>query len=262
MPSSSARRRPAARRSRSPGWTRARKSSKLGPARRTRHNQRRWIRSPHSSCRPAPRPRRSPGRTAASPSAGIPTAAAGRRPRRGWPRSTPPTTSCGPGRGSASRPRRTPCPAGRWAARGPAPPRRAPVPRVPMGRWVAGAWLAEPLRRALGRELLVALDEAEDVALVTPAATWASPRTLLAVTDRRLLWLLDDVPTHRVRTLRYGAMTEVTHRLRRPLRRVAVLRIRTTAGRVLSFSELRPATAAAIAGHAAGVRLDALGAAS
>ena len=150
--------------------------------------------------------------------------------------------------------------AGAWQRE---PPPQDAVSRVPVsGRRVAGAWLAEPLRRALGRELLVALEEGEDVALVTPAATWASPRTLLAVTDRRLLWLLDDVPTHRVRTLRYGAMAEVTHRLRRPLRRVAVLRIRTTNGRVLSFSELRPATAAAIAGHVAGARMDALGAAS
>jgi hypothetical protein len=150
--------------------------------------------------------------------------------------------------------------AGAWQRE---PPPQEAVSRVPVsGRRVAGAWLAEPLRRALGRELLVTLEEGEDVALVTPAATWASPRTLLAVTDRRLLWLLDDVPTHRVRTLRYGAMAEVTHRLRRPLRRVAVLRIRTTHGRVLSFSELRPATAAAIAGHVAGARVDALGAAS
>jgi hypothetical protein len=150
--------------------------------------------------------------------------------------------------------------AGAWQRE---PPPQEAVSRVPVsGRRVAGGWLAEPLRRALGRELLVALEEGEDVALVTPAATWASPRTLLAVTDRRLLWLLDDAPTHRVRTLRYRAMAEVTYRLRRPLRRVAVLRIRTTHGRVLSFSELRPATAAAIAGHVAGARLDALGAAS
>jgi hypothetical protein len=124
----------------------------------------------------------------------------------------------------------------------------------------AGAWLAEPLRRALGRELLVALEPEEDVALVTPAATWASPRTLLAVTDRRLLWLLDDAPTHRVRSLRYGAIAEVRHRMRRPLRRVAVLRVRTTHGREHAFSELRPATAAAIAGHVAGRRIAALGA--
>jgi hypothetical protein len=150
--------------------------------------------------------------------------------------------------------------AGAWQRE---PPPQDAVSRVPVsGRRAAGGWLAEPLRRALGRELLVTLEEAEDVALVTPAATWASPRTLLAVTDRRLLWLLDDVPTHRVRTLRYGAMAEVSHRLRRPLRRVAVLRIRTTHGRVLSFSELRPATAAAIAGHVAGARIDAVGAAS
>jgi hypothetical protein len=98
------------------------------------------------------------------------------------------------------------------------------------------------------------LEEAEDVSLVTPAATWASPRTLLAVTDRRLLWLLDDAPTHRVRSLRYSAVAEVGHQLRRPLRRVAVLRVRTTHGRGVSFTELRPATAAAIAGHVAGAR--------
>ncbi len=76
------------------------------------------------------------------------------------------------------------------------------VTRVAATRGLAGSWLEEPLRRALGRELLVALDKGEAVALVTPAATWASPRTLLAVTDRRLLWLLDDAPTHRVRSLR------------------------------------------------------------
>ena len=137
-----------------------------------------------------------------------------------------------------------------------------PVTRVAPSRPPAGAWLAEPVRRALGRELLLALDESEAVALVTPAATWASPRTLLAVTDRRLLWLLDDAPTHRVRSLRYGAVAEIGHRLRRPLRRVAVLCVRTTEGRRLSFTELRPATAAAIAGHVAGARVSGLRAAS
>jgi hypothetical protein len=82
------------------------------------------------------------------------------------------------------------------------------------------------------------------------------------VTDRRLLWLLDDAPTHRVRSLAYRAVAEIEHRARRPLRRVAVLRVRTTSGRSLSFSELRPATAAAIAGHVAAARLGALEAAS
>ena len=104
-----------------------------------------------------------------------------------------------------------------------------------------------PLRRALGRELLAALEEGEDVAMVTPTSTWASPQALLAVTDRRLLWLLDDAPTHRVRSLRYRDVADVEQRLGRPLRRSAVLRVRTTGGRRLSFAELRPATAAAIA---------------
>src|SRR3954451_17757730 len=126
----------------------------------------------------------------------------------------------------------------------------------------AGAWLEEPLRRALGRELLVALEPEEDVALVTPAATWASPRTLLAVTDRRLLWLLDDAPTHRVRSLRFAAIAEVRHRLRRPRRRVAVLRVRTTHGRAFSFSELRPEGAAATGDDVAGARIAAVGTAS
>ena len=149
--------------------------------------------------------------------------------------------------------------AGAWQRE---PPTDAGVTRVAAPRGLAGAWLPEALRRALGRELLLALEEAEDVALVTPAATWASPRTLLAVTDRRLLWLLDDVPTHRVRSLRYTAVAEIRNQLRRPLRRVAVLRVRTTHGRGLSFTELRPATAAAIAGHVAGARMAALRAAS
>jgi len=132
------------------------------------------------------------------------------------------------------------------------------VTRVARSPGLAGAWLAEPLRRALGRELLVALDEGEAVTLVTPAATWASPRTLLAVTDRRLLWLLDDAPTHRVRSLAYAAITGIEHKVRRPLRRVAVLRVQTRSGRTLSFSELRPATAAAIAGHVGAARLASL----
>ena len=73
-----------------------------------------------------------------------------------------------------------------------------------------------PLRRALGRELLGALEDGEDVAMVTPTSTWASPQALLAVTDRRLLWLLDDAPTHRVRSLRYRDVADVQQRLGRP----------------------------------------------
>ena len=135
--------------------------------------------------------------------------------------------------------------AGAWQREPPRErPRQPPPARV-------GGWLPEPVRRALGRELLRALGDAEPVTLVTPAATWASPRTLLAVTDRRLLWLLDDAPTHRVRSLAFRDINAIDHSLRRPRRRVAVLRVRTRLGRTLSFAELRPSTAAAIVGHVA-----------
>ena len=137
----------------------------------------------------------------------------------------------------------------RWLERNgrTAPPVARPDEPAPRVR--AGAWLAEPLRRALGRELLLALEDGEQVAMVTPTSTWASPQALLAVTDRRLLWLLDDAPTHRVRALRFRDVAEAYERVGRPLRRSAVLRVRTTAGRKLSFADLRPSTAAAIARH-------------
>jgi hypothetical protein len=123
----------------------------------------------------------------------------------------------------------------------PAPEARAPARRR------AGEWLADAVRRALGRELLVALEQDEAVAMVTPTSTWASPQALLAVTDRRLLWLLDDAPTHRVRSLRFHDIAAIDQRMGRPLRRSAVLRVRAVAGRKLSFADLRPATAAASA---------------
>ena len=128
------------------------------------------------------------------------------------------------------------------------PPAATPTP-ARRGR--AGAWLSEPLRRALGRELLGALEDGEAVAMVTPVSTWASPQTLLAVTDRRLLWLLDDAPTHRVRALRFRDVAAVEERAGRPLRRSATMKVRTRAGRKLTFADLRPATAAAIARHVA-----------
>ena len=120
--------------------------------------------------------------------------------------------------------------------------RRARAPRA------AGHWLREPVRRALGRELLSALREGEDVSLVAVAETWASPQTLLVVTDRRLLWLLDDAVTGRVRSLRFDAIATVDQRLRWPLRS-AVLRVRGKNGRRHAFAGLRPDTAALIVRH-------------
>jgi hypothetical protein len=110
-----------------------------------------------------------------------------------------------------------------------------------------GAWLPPAIRRALGYELLQALEPRENVWLVTPATTWASPQALLAASDRRLLWLLDDAVTGRVQTLPFTAIEAAEHALRRPRRRVATLRLRVRDGRRVAFGELRPATAATLA---------------
>ena len=127
---------------------------------------------------------------------------------------------------------------------------RRPAERPVRRRGAArGSWLAEPVRRALGPELLDALAEREAVRFVTPASTWASPHAVLAVTERRLLWLLDDAPVARVRSLAFRDVEEVTLRVRRPRRRTATLVLRTVAGRRHSFADLRPHTAAAIERH-------------
>ena len=131
-----------------------------------------------------------------------------------------------------------------------------PAP-VAASRQRAGWWLGEDERRSLGRELVSALQEGESVELVTPAATWKSPRALLAVTDRRLLWLLDDAISHRVHSLKWRDVVRVESRLRRPLRRTAVVRVETRLRRKLEWAELHPETAARIARRvAAGAGLD------
>jgi DnaJ-like protein len=121
----------------------------------------------------------------------------------------------------------------------------APAPPPPVRRR-RGSWLPDAIRRALGPELLAALGEREAVRLVTPASTWASPRALLAVTERRLLWLLDDAPVARVR---FVAFRDVSAVALRAGRRGATLSVRTTSGRRHRFAELRPPTAAAIERH-------------
>ena len=118
------------------------------------------------------------------------------------------------------------------------------------GREGPGAWLPEAMRRALGRELLDALEPDEQVEIVTPAATWASPNTLLAATDRRLLWLLDDAVGNRVRSLHYRDAAGADQRPMWPRRSRARLRVHPRyGGQRWTFADLRPATAAAIAGH-------------
>ncbi|MEA2123361.1 MAG: hypothetical protein QOI80_143 [Solirubrobacteraceae bacterium] len=104
-----------------------------------------------------------------------------------------------------------------------------------------GSWLTPEVRRALGGELLGALEPDEEIVVVADAATWDSFHVRLAVSDRRLLWLRDDAPTDRVRYLRWPAIAAVDGRLRRPRRRVGELRVTPRAGRRVSFSELDPA---------------------
>jgi len=154
-----------------------------------------------------------------------------------------------------------------WQQRKRDPGRRsgtpAPAPGGPRGggaatdapprRRVAGSWLPEGVRRALGPELLAVLHAREDVRLVTPVAVWASPQALLAVTDRRLLWLLDDAVTGRVRSLDLQAVTAVEVRLAWPRRRTAAVRVaRRNGRRPISFGDLRPETAEHVAGMVRG----------
>jgi hypothetical protein len=113
----------------------------------------------------------------------------------------------------------------------------------------AGHWLAEPVRRALGPELLQALEDREAVVVVTPASLWKSPHAVLAVTDRRLLWLLDDAISDRVRSLRFNRVQEVSGRLAWPRRRTAILRVLGRNGRRVTFADLVPATALQIVEH-------------
>lgn len=118
-----------------------------------------------------------------------------------------------------------------------------------------GSWLPEATRRALGAELLAALEQQEAVHLVVRAATWASPEARLALTDRRLLWLADDQPTHRVRSLRFRDVDRVESKLAWPRRRgTASVRVKTRSGRRYDFGDLKPDVALGIA-RAVGGRL-------
>lgn len=119
------------------------------------------------------------------------------------------------------------------------------VSRTPTGG--RGAWLPPAIRGALGHELLGVIEPGESIWLVTPTTTWASPQALLAASDRRLLWLLDDAVNGRVQTLRFAAIEAAEHTLRRPRKRVATLRVRARNGRRFAFGELRPSTAALLA---------------
>lgn len=119
--------------------------------------------------------------------------------------------------------------------------RRQNVAKPVARRREPGGWLTPDLRDALGPELLGTLEPDEAVTVVCDAATWDSFRVRLAVSDRRLLWLRDDAPTDRVRSLPWSKVASVDGRLRRPRRRIGELRVQPRIGKRLSFSELDPA---------------------
>lgn len=130
-----------------------------------------------------------------------------------------------------------------------APTRTSPSRRTPSRN---GDDLDPALRRALGAELRAALEPGETVGLVTPSSTWASPQTLLAVTDRRLLWLLDDVPVHRVRWLTIANIRRAWIRPIRPWRRHPLVVCEDRRGRRYGFGDLPVPTADAIVRRIAG----------
>jgi curved DNA-binding protein CbpA len=119
----------------------------------------------------------------------------------------------------------------------------APPRSRPRRANVAAHWLDPAMRRALGGELARSLHEGEDVLLVVPTSTWASPQARLALTDRRLLWLNEDAIGDRIRSLRYEQIARVDQRPSWPRRRTATLRVRDRQGRRLTFAELRPESA-------------------
>lgn len=108
-----------------------------------------------------------------------------------------------------------------------------------------GAWLPEPVRRALGWELLTVLGEGEQVRLIASAGRSGAGPARLALTDRRLIWLLEDAVSARVDWVRFG-IVDVVEQRRTRLGRRAVLRLRTRTGRRLSFGDLRPEVAESI----------------
>ncbi len=138
---------------------------------------------------------------------------------------------------------------GTEALAAPSPSDRPRSPGDPRTDGDPGDATPDPLdraaRRTLGAEMGAVLDPDETVELVTATATWASPQSYLAVTDRRILWLHDDAPVHRVRTLRRTDVTRVTSRPARFWRGASVT-IEDHRGRRYGFGELPAPTAEAL----------------
>ena len=114
-------------------------------------------------------------------------------------------------------------------------------------RQAPATWIPQPLRQRLGWELLAALADGEHVSLVADAGGAGRGPVRLVLTDRRLLWLLEDAVSARLDWVRFGlvADAEVRRSLLRRSRRS--LRVRTKTGRRLVFGDLAAAAAETIA---------------
>ncbi len=99
----------------------------------------------------------------------------------------------------------------------------------------------------LGRELSAVLRPGESVVMFAAASMWDSPEAFLVLTSLRLLWLLDDAVTHRVRSLALSQVASVSVEVGRVRRRRATLRVVGRRGRRYAFTELEVATARAFA---------------
>lgn len=72
-----------------------------------------------------------------------------------------------------------------------------------------GSWLAPELRRWLAPELLGELRPGEPVRAVARGSTPDSPRAQVAITERRMLWLRDELVLGRVRSVPLASITRV-----------------------------------------------------
>jgi curved DNA-binding protein CbpA len=129
--------------------------------------------------------------------------------------------------------------------------RDKPYEPVVRKRTNPGSWLPDAVRKRLGWELLTALGEGEEVRLVASAGRTGIGPAVLALTDRRLLWLAEDAVSARIDWVRFGLVSDVEQKRTR-LGRRATLRLRTRTGRRVSFGDLRPEAAETIAKVLAG----------
>ncbi len=117
------------------------------------------------------------------------------------------------------------------------------APRRPRA---AGDWLPSGIRRTMGPELLRTLRPGEPVAAVAVGYAGGS-KAVVAATGRRLIWLLDEAVSGRVRSLDFAAIDRVRVDAPRPWRRGYAVAVRARNGKRFRFSHLDRGAAAKLA---------------